>query len=1297
MARIRSPRILLYLVFLCALSPLPQILAVKGHTVLGRLDGSPPYFREGDHESNPHNMFGRGHVPGPLAHVWPGSGLDIYAGDPARPPGYQSPLQDYEPPLQVAGCKYSPEGAIPASTPDRDVIGDIVIGLNFSRPDLFSKPVINYASVTIYIPAPLKNKAGFLEQDGFEPVGVNWELGEATNIVTTVTDNYGNIYVTKAGSLDPFGPNWWMIRIAASGSGIRFAQGHDYWYYIRINQIKAPVIAGRYFFKIFLDDHYPVRSQNDPADLIDGTMPSENWPVLLVKGDVDPGIIYGTVRYGGSRQILYGEPLWLAGRVRALGLAIDTRTGQMLRRAVEARGYFNASSRGHYEVEGLAPGIYDIYASAAGFPEQKVATGIRVERGQSMALDLYLKPGTQVKGEVFAKSIALDMGWSGEFPISIVIYDSDDYLESSVVSFSPINLTHAPFSSYVKGNTVFEGNALKPPNHPKLVAFPWEGPVGYYPYASPKDPYGAFNGVGPAQTWWVSPKGTVDPVTGLGSTPASFVFQFGFQEFYGAPSKFSGMAPQIFATWIDGLQPQVYYVKAYVHGYVQTTADGQRLKDYSFKISFIERDVGVSVPVDVYRSGMVEVTVHFHDSPGTRRSSPVGGPDPARYLVVEALDYLGQLSAFNFTVVSSSSSSATLLLTGLGMAGVVPPPDPRSGIKYSLLRYRGFRDYGVSPGTYRVRAYVRGYIQASPPGESLLDLDVAPACTIGLGSYSMISLHMYRGGSINMTVRSMDWQLPRNERNWRWNNTEVSTLIYDVASKSYVDVVYFWNSSAKSWSLPRTNSQFSTVPWQGWRSKFGAGSSYLETNGSVSLERFGPALPSPVSGSPSRDMATNLFTENLLRVGFLYSFRSYRSADFRSSVAIYPGVYSLTAWTYGYVQDGVHDLGDLGNVAVALPRIGSQADSNIQLTAGTSFDLAIRFRTEGVFRGIPCNASIRIRVYDDSDRIVAAASTSLDPGVAFGEAGFYADQNKIHNAGGLVSIPAGTKIVEYRNLAGLYKYTELLTSAEILRRALLFAPDYGVWGSTGAAGYQGKWTVKVEIVNWYSESIFYPPASALLHGESAFLHPYNHLGPYESRTTVVVPNAPVGGHSSIVVALDLRAYIRGEVYSLNWFDEVRTSSWALVELRKGTETYRSYSLDGFYDAYIPQGTYNVKATYWTLTGGDLTANSTIHVSDGAIAQGHDFFLGLEGTWSTLWSTVNVKNQNMGETRPAQGLSSYGWLSETVRYIHRDGYLQLTWYDWSRLSLKLVDSSLRNVRRSNRSGDLADDRQLQRRR
>ena len=44
-----------------------------------------------------------------------------------------------------------------------------------------------------------------------------------------------------------------------------------------------------------------------------------------------------------------------------------------------------------------------------------------------------------------------------------MIYDSDNYVEQNVDSYSPINLTHAPYTSYVIGNTKFASDKLVAP------------------------------------------------------------------------------------------------------------------------------------------------------------------------------------------------------------------------------------------------------------------------------------------------------------------------------------------------------------------------------------------------------------------------------------------------------------------------------------------------------------------------------------------------------------------------------------------------------------------------------------------------------------------------------------------------------------------------------------------------------------------------------------------------------------------------------------------------------------------
>src|SRR5208283_4808512 len=185
------------------------------------------------------------------------------------------------------------------------------------------------------------------------------------------------------------------------------------WYYFRINQVTAPSVAGRYFFKILLsgDSNYIAGQEGTAANAtaslcsVDGTascalttnnigeaptqfIPTQNWPVLLVKGEIDPAIITGTVRYGGYNSTLYGQPVGEAGQVWAhMEDKIDPYTGQqttmcpaigqpMVPGCTDAAGYFNATATGHYEVEGVASGVYTIYAEAAGFPQQVCASEV---------------------------------------------------------------------------------------------------------------------------------------------------------------------------------------------------------------------------------------------------------------------------------------------------------------------------------------------------------------------------------------------------------------------------------------------------------------------------------------------------------------------------------------------------------------------------------------------------------------------------------------------------------------------------------------------------------------------------------------------------------------------------------------------------------------------------------------------------------------------------------------------------------------------------------------------------------
>jgi len=1189
-----------------------MLTPVYAHTTLGNLTGSNTYFRYNDHELNPTNTFGTAHVPGPLGYVWPGGGLNTYTGNPSNPPGYQSPFEDFEGPIQEGANAYAPEGAILTSTADHDSVGDLIFAVNFSQPHAFPHPGnFKYSTLALYIPAPVFDKTGKLIQDGFEPAaGINWDNGENTNIVTTITDSYADIFVTRADSNDPFEPGSWIIFITAPNN-ITFtsARGWSEWYYLRINQMKAPLIAGRYFFKMFLDNHFPLHRQGALPKLVNSTMPMENWPVLLVKGEVDPAIITGTVKFGDqSNPNFYGLPLNLPGRIRAVGTATDPTTGISTGRGVEARGYFNATSQGHFEIEGVAPGIYDLYASAAGFPEQQIATDVRVSRGQSLTFDAYLKAGPQIAGRAYSKALFGSFPWPGQLPITVVIYNSNTYDTDSIVTYSPANLTDAPFVSYVTGNTMFAGSRLAGTNKPRSVAFPWEGPISYYALTTApafKDPFGIFNGVGPAQPWWVDPVGNANPLTSLGSSSSDFAFQFGATGAYGAPAQFSGMVPQVFATWTDSLTPGKYYVRVYVNGYVQTTPDGTQPIDYAFDVPQNGFSTNVFLPIDLEKSPAINLMIHFHDLAETIIDAPIGGPDPNRFLIAEAYARDGTLAALNFTQVSSKSAQATLSLDGLGMAGPILPPDPRASIKYSLARYQGLFDYGLPTDTYTIRVYMRGYIQALPPATSFEDLDqpVTTTVSIGLG-VAIVSTHMYRGGEINATVFSVDWERPAVTRNWVWNSAPVSTLIYDVSSKNFIDVIYFWNSKLNQWVLPTQNSKFQNLPWPGWQTIFGAGASLLVTNGSTLVDRFGPDLPSLKSLDPAQDKATTIFLEENFRTGFLYSSSSYRTNAFRSALAIYPGVYALNSWTYGYVQDNVASLGDLGNVLVSVSWLGSLADTQVQLIVGLNLTITMIFKTENIFSEVPFNSSVRTRVFDDGDTLIAAATVFSDAGTLAptSNAGFFADGVKLLQR----PVPAGTKTLQYTNLAGLFSYVEpssgptnLGISAGV-RSATLFSPDHGIWGYSDHPGaYGGGWTVMVDFVNWSTLTSNYPPVPGLLQGESPYFYPYNHLGPFRQVTYTKISNAPQGGEASAEFELDLRGYVSGLILGMDWDNNVRTVSWASIAFTSSGTSLYWYTWDGFFDGYLDPSNYHALITEWTSANqGHMSRSLDLSVSLG---------------------------------------------------------------------------------------------------
>jgi hypothetical protein len=434
-------------------------------------------------------------------------------------------------------------------------------------------------------------------------------------------DDYG-IRVLTAPPCDPYGPGWRVICVSrdafASGGEeprpVPFDPFHDQpikltsdrkGYYIRIKGVTPPVVAGRYFFKIALlkgELSYSIRVTPAGMSTERGWRPPrflrlEDSPVMLVQGEVTPASISGTIRRTGHNQAL--QPLYEAGRIHAnMTTRLDPYTSAKRPDlpTVDAIGYFSAAAQGHYEMEGLAPGVYDFYASAAGFPQVLIASGVSVLKGQSLHLDGYLKPGVVIRGDVFSKRKLAEEPWLETTCANIELYDGPTFTHipdpsAGLISWSPSHWIcrgkHNPFdgsnvsSRYYThlGGHVSDSTAgsLDSGNTESMGNQAGKGTLT----RGPRD-------VGPQQNWFVQ-----------GATTQPFSFQLGMKDEFGAPKDFDGMVPQLDATWTNGLTAGRYYVRAWVRGYDQSAADGSTFMEYSFDVMPNDGVREIKLPIDL--------------------------------------------------------------------------------------------------------------------------------------------------------------------------------------------------------------------------------------------------------------------------------------------------------------------------------------------------------------------------------------------------------------------------------------------------------------------------------------------------------------------------------------------------------------------------------------------------------------------------------------------------------------------------------------------------------------------------
>ena len=225
----------------------------------------------------------------------------------------------------------------------------------------------------------------------------------------------------------------------------------------------------------------------------------------------------------------------------------------------------------------------------------------------------------------------------------------------------------------------------------------------------------------------------------IGETdPFSAYYHFSFN----GSAELDGNVPQDYAGYISGLESGDYYLKAFVNGYVQRDVIVTHVHDSL---------IGISVAFDVWRSSWFEVTVFFRQS----GDGPLVPTPSSGLLTLRAYEFDGTLTGWNSTFVPEGSLTWTMTISG-------------------LLGSR--RDYGFPSGTYAIEADFSGYLQTG-----LVQATVGEGC-----SATSFGLDMVKGGVLEITLRSVNWQTPPQEVPWEYPDTPIRLEVTGFTGQVYL-------------------------------------------------------------------------------------------------------------------------------------------------------------------------------------------------------------------------------------------------------------------------------------------------------------------------------------------------------------------------------------------------------------------------------------------------------------------------------------------------------------------------------
>jgi hypothetical protein len=648
------------------------------------------------------------------------------------------------------------------------------------------------------------------------------------SVWSDITNDYGFITVGALDSYDMVAPGWTQVEVGSEG-GWNMTEGI---YHIRLLDLRAPEIAGLYFFKIAWYDTEGNQYILNAAD----------YPFVVVKTDLNPAWIEVTVRTD-----LHTAAPFASGRVYAVGTTPEGRTVSGATYWGPSNWVDNSLVAGNVGAEymtwlfGLAAGTYTLTAEASGFlptttdrltldPGQSYHTYIVVYYSPEVSVTVWSKHGTGALpwgnlwqlpyGTNNPDVINMNATWRD---IMLELYDTDNNL----IAF---------WASNVLGANDTAGSP--PDGYTALGPFAGSGLPGAAVLPHPGPSPGWLHGVGPTKLISATTKllGYHDD-----EAPAPIAVSFyaklcdnfdplGFMRMYPS-THWDGHVPYATADYVAGYANGDYTVEGFVTGYIMDEADAYQrafsLVGSSMNLQFDLRrsnwlEASMHLPANTFLSVPTTVTLTAEDAAANERGAIAFLANNTMSLDglldgVDATDYYNNYVAMVHSGVTDAGVAhyhGGIIIEGWN--AVFPNAGGKSG---STDEFR--KDYGLNPtasthsagavtlagNPYTVKLYMADMgIPYNPP------IDTNPLDALfGYRNWNATGWYSIVGGDpqasvylcnsrvalsfsitnahVEISLRSVDFEIPAHSRPWTFPGSEIYVDFKDTTTGDVVDSI----------------------------------------------------------------------------------------------------------------------------------------------------------------------------------------------------------------------------------------------------------------------------------------------------------------------------------------------------------------------------------------------------------------------------------------------------------------------------------------------------------------------------